>query len=119
MIGVTSPSLAANYDYNIPPGPETCIGILTSYNGYLRLTPERKSAEFNYQEQAVCSATIAGPKAGKWELGPKTAKQVLQVCMIGKPCRIEGLMKGFSHDIHNWVQVDKVSVPPEYHLNQT
>jgi hypothetical protein len=96
---------AAQYELG-KPFPKVCDGILKSYNG----TEYHLETAEDYADHIICSATIAsnGPR-GPHELGNETVVRLFRTCSIGKPCRIIGLINGWSHDIWFWQRIDSIS----------
>src|SRR4029078_2565456 len=99
MAGMVSTAPASTYDWSIPPGPETCVGVLAGGENGLHLTTENRTGKFDYHTDIVCgTADIAVAHPLKGMLGPKTIKQVLKVCKIGEVCIFNGMMQGLFID---------------------
>ena len=103
---LTSSAQAANYDYNITPTKETCVGILSkNEKGLLFLDTGNRTDEhlpkwikpFDEQRDIVCTTLLTSKSA---------MAKVLKTCAIGQGCEIRGMIKGYSHDIYEWVRVD-------------
>ena len=103
LIAATLPATAqSQYDYNVPPFKMSCVGKL-------ELDANSKSISLNTQmmhgkkfnDDAIpCAAPLDGRD-------PWTEK-VRDVCNIGDVCEIDGMIKGFSHDIYEWTRIIRV-----------
>jgi hypothetical protein len=109
-VTVSAVAEAARYELG-KPFPMSCVGILDSKAGGYFLTTEGRSDDDRICHYATIAEESTAKHALKYTLREKTVIQVLRVCTLGKPCRIEGLMNGLTHDVYFWVRVDSVTAP--------
>jgi len=104
---LASPAQASRLSFNIPPTKETCVGILSqNQKGFLFLDTGNRTTDehlpkwikpFDHQRDIVCTTLMTSKSA---------MAKVLRTCTIGQGCGIKGMIKGYSHDIFEWVRVD-------------
>ena len=103
---------AANYSLG-KPFPMMCEGLLESRGDGTSYTLRIEKDDLTDDERICASATIAEENGVRYRtpraLGDKTIIRLLRSCSLGKPCRISGLMSGWSHDVWFWQRIDSIS----------
>jgi hypothetical protein len=113
IVCMSTPAQAANYALGAP-FHIVCEGILVSQNGSYQLEVDDNHPSSNPDDDQICSEAIVAEKnsenALKYTLKDSEIARILQTCSVGKVCRIEGQMRGMSHDVFFFVKIDSMSV---------
>lgn len=96
----SSPAAASEYQYNVPPFKITCVGKLQldGNSKSISLDTEMMHGKKFNDDAIPCAAPIY----------VDFSEKVRSVCALGDVCRIDGMIKGFSHDIYEWTKINTV-----------
>jgi hypothetical protein len=104
------PAAAQRY----PRFPLTCQGVLDTKGGQYFFAQGDKPLNANPDNDIICShVTIAERSTGtalRQSLREDTVKRLQSICLVGKSCRVSGLVLNLSHDAYVYVRVDSIQL---------
>lgn len=98
LLALVTPVPAAQYEYNAPSFKVSCYGKLELSGNSRALGLNTQAMPATYIATA-CMALIED----RLQL-----EQVIKVCHAGDICKIDGMIKPYSHDIFEWTRIDQV-----------
>lgn len=95
-----------------PRFPLTCRGVLDTKGGQYFFAEGDRPLNADPDDDIICShVTIAERSTGaalRQSLKEETIKRLQSICVVGKSCRVSGLVLNLSHDVYVYVRVDSI-----------